>query len=130
MKKDNSIIIFALFGTLILSVFSATVYKNLYPKSSPQTENSGVHKIKVLDEETAYIENIEISENKITIKTLGPAEEFCIKTTKSTPSLNNLCWKKIEDNTGSISIYQNKKYYIWIKDSNNKIISSEEAMFS
>ena len=66
---------------------------------------------------------IDIDNNKLNITTSGDAVEYCVKSTRTTPESNNICWKKIENNTASISIYKYKKYYVWIKDTSGNISS-------
>lgn len=119
MKNNNftSFIVFG--GVVILCVFTIVAIINLLPRNN----ESNSYYVKIDDEINAKIETLDIENNKLIIMTSGDAMEFCVKSTKSTPSSNNICWKKIENNIGSISIYQQKKYYIWIKDTNNKISS-------
>lgn len=120
-NKDNSIIAIIFIGTLILAVFIATITKNILLKNHSNSEEQNIKYIKVGNKEIASIESIEIKDNTLLINTSGDAVEYCAKTTKSTPSTNNICWKKLDSNKGSTSIYKNKKYYIWIKDSENNI---------
>lgn len=119
MKNNNltSFIIFS--GILVLCVFTVVITINLLPRNN----ESNSYYVKVGDEMSAKIEALDIEDNKLIIITSGDATEYCVKSTKTTPDSNNICWKKIENNTASISIYQYKKYYIWIKDTNNKISS-------
>lgn len=72
---------------------------------------------------SAKIDSLDIKNNKLYITTLGDSKEYCVKSTRTTPDPNNLCWKEINNNTASISIYKNKKYYVWIKDTNGNISS-------
>ena len=65
----------------------------------------------------------DVKNGKLDITTSGDAKEFCVKPTKSTPDINNICWKEIKNSTATITVYQNKKYYIWIKDNKDKISS-------
>ena len=123
MKKNNvgnnkmtSFIIVT--GLLVLVVFTAVLTINL----SPNYESNSYY-VKVGDEMSAKIEALDIKNNKLNITTSGDAKEYCVKSTKSTPDSGNICWKKIENDTASISIYKNKKYYVWIKDENGNISS-------
>ena len=120
MKKNNemSFIIFA--GLLVLSVFTFIVAYNLLPRN----KESNNYYAKVDEEINAKIESLNIVGTTLNIITSGEAKEYCIKTTKSTPSPSNLCWNKIENNEASISIMKYKKYYLWIKDNNGKISST------
>ena len=72
---------------------------------------------------SAKVEALDIDNNKLNITTSGDAVEYCVKSTRTTPESNNICWKKIENNTASISIYKYKKYYVWIKDTSGNISS-------
>lgn len=119
MKNNNSTSFIVFAGVIVLCVFTVVAAINLLPRNN----ESNSYYAKVGDEMSAKIEALDIKNNKLNITTSGDATEYCVKSTKSTPDSNNICWKKIENNTASISIYQYKKYYIWIKDTNNKISS-------
>ena len=119
MKNNNSTSFIVFAGVIVLCVFTVVAAINLLPRNN----ESNSYYVKVGDEMSAKIEALDIKNNKLNITTSGDATEYCVKSTKSTPDSNNICWKKIENNTASISIYQYKKYYIWIKDPNNKISS-------
>ena len=119
MKNNNSTSFIVFAGVIVLCIFTVVATINLLPRNN----ESNSYYVKVGDEMSAKIEALDIKNNKLNITTSGDATEYCVKSTKSTPDSNNICWKKIENNTASISIYQYKKYYIWIKDTNNKISS-------
>lgn len=116
MKNNVSSIIIVL-GVLILGVFTGVAVYNFIPKNS----ESNSYYVKVEDDMSAKIEGLEVNKGILNIDVSGDAKEYCVKSTRSTPSLNALCWQKIENNKASISVYQYKKYYIWIKDVNDKI---------
>lgn len=119
MKNNNSTSFIVFAGVIVLCVFTVVAAINLLPRNN----ESNSYYVKVGDEMSAKIEALDIKNNKLNITTSGDATEYCVKSTKSTPDSNNICWKKIANNTASISIYQYKKYYIWIKDTNNKVSS-------
>lgn len=120
MKKNNnnmtSFIIVA--GVIVLVVFATVLAINLLPNYE-----SNSYYVKVGDEMSAKVEALDIDNNKLNITTSGDAVEYCVKSTRTTPESNNICWKKIENNTASISIYKYKKYYVWIKDTSGNISS-------
>ena len=103
-------------GIIILLVLGAVIGYNLITNYE-----SNSYYVKVEDEMSAKIEALNIDNNRLIITTSGDAEQYCVKSTRSTPDANNICWKKINNNQASISIYKYKKYYIWIKDSNGYI---------
>ena len=105
-------------GTLILAIFTVVIGINLLPNNE-----SNSYYVKVGDEMSAKVESININNDVVDITTSGDTVEYCVKSTKSTPPLNNLCWKKVQNNTASFSIYKGKKYYIWVKDTNNNVSS-------
>lgn len=119
MKNNNSTTFIVLVGIFVLCVFTVAAVYNLIPSN----KESNSYYVKVGDEMSAKVEAFDIKNNTLTITTSGDALEYCVKSTKSTPESSNLCWKKIENNIAVISIYKNKKYYIWIKDTNNNISS-------
>lgn len=119
MKKNNNMTSFIIVtGIIVLLVFTVVLGINILPNYE-----SNSYYVKVGDEMSAKIEALDIKDNKLNITTSGDAIYYCVKSTRSTPESNNICWKKIENNTASISVYKYKKYYVWIKDTNN-IISS------
>ena len=119
MKKNKGTTFIILTGVLVLCIFSAVAAYNLLP----QAQESNSYYVKVGDEMSAKIEEMDIEGDTLKITTSGDALEYCVKTTKSTPESNNLCWKEIENDTATIAIYKNKKYYIWIKDESGNISS-------
>ncbi len=118
MKNSISSIMIVL-GVLILGVFTGVVIYNFIPEN----EESNSYYVKVEDDMDAKIEGLEVNDGILNIDVSGDAKEYCVKSTRSTPSISALCWQKIENNKASISVYQYKKYYIWIKDNNDKISS-------
>ena len=118
MKKNNMSTFIIVSGILVLSVFTFILVINLLPNYE-----SNSYYVKVGDEMSAKIEALDIKDNKLNITTSGDAKEYCVKSTKSTPDSNNICWKSINNNTASISIYKYKKYYVWIKDFSGNISS-------
>lgn len=119
MKKNNSTTFIVFSGIFVLCVFAFVATYNLLPNN----KESNSYYVKVGDEMGAKIEALDITDGTLNITTSGDAVEYCVKSTKSTPEFNNLCWKKIKNNTASISIYRIKKYYVWIKDTNGNISS-------
>lgn len=119
MKKNNNMTSFIIVaGVIVLVVFATVLAINLLPNYE-----SNSYYVKVGDEMSAKIEALDIDNNKLNITTSGDAIEYCVKSTRTTPESNNICWKKIENNTASISIYKYKKYYVWIKDTSGNISS-------
>ena len=117
MKKNNNMTTFIIVsGITVLCIFAMVLAVNLLPN-----HESNSYYVKVEDNMGAKIEELYINNNKLIITTSGDAKEYCVKSTKSTPETNNICWKQIENNTASISIYKYKKYYVWIKDNSNNI---------
>lgn len=115
MKNNNSTFIVA-GGILILSVFSFVIAKNILPDN-----NDNQYYAKPNENMTAKIDKIEKENNKIIITTIGDPTAYCLKTTKSIPSINSLCWNKIENNKVELSYFEYKKYYVWIKDKDSRI---------
>ena len=118
-KKNNennySTFIIAL-GIIILIVFAVVTAINLLPNFE-----SNSYFVKVDKEMSAKIESINIEDGKLLIITSGDPIEYCVKSTRTQPADNALCWNKVESNKASISIFQHKKYYIWIKDEKGNI---------
>lgn len=119
MKNNSSTAYIILAGVIILCVFTIVTINNILPNNI-QTNS---YYIKVDDDINAKIESLLIKDNKLNIVTSGSASFYCVKSTKSVPDDNNICWKEITNNKAEISVYHNKKYYVWIKDNNGKISS-------
>ena len=114
-SKQTSFIIFS--GVLVLCVFAFVVAYNIIPRG----KGSNSYYVKVGETMSAKIESMTIVDDTLVISTSGDAKEYCVKTTRTTPDNNNLCWKEIIDNKAEIKIYGYKQYYIWIKDTTNSI---------
>ena len=113
-NKQTTFIVVA--GVLIIIVFTGILAINLLPNYE-----SDSYYVKIEDEMSAKVEALDIKDNKLNITTSGDTVEYCVKSTRTTPDKNSICWQKITNNTASISIYKDKKYYIWIKDTTGKI---------
>ena len=113
-KEGTMFIILA--GIIILCIFAVVIAINIMPNKKNDS-----YYVKVEDEMAAKIESLEIKDNKLKITMSGDAVSYCAKSTRSTPSENAICWKDVENNMATISIYQYKKYYVWVKDTNGNI---------
>lgn len=120
MDNNNSTSFIVVAGIIILCVFAYVTAYNLLPNN----KESNSYYVKVENEINAKVETIIINDGKLNITTSGNATEYCVKPTKSKPESNNLCWKKIENNEASISVYKGQNYYAWIKDNNGNISNS------
>ena len=116
-KDDNQITFIIVVGIIILCVFSFICASSLLPINN----ESDSYFVKLEDDMNAKIESLDIENNKLKITMSGDTVSYCVKSTKSNPSANSLCWKKVDNNVATISIYQYKKYYVWIKDANGNI---------
>ena len=125
MMKNNrgtSFIIVA--GIFIITIFTGVVIYNLLPRN----KESNSYYVKEDNNSSAKIVSLSITNGKLNIETNNDTNEYCIKTTKTNPDNDNLCWKKI-NNKASISIYKDKKYYIWLKDNKGIINSSVSIQY-
>ena len=119
MKNNNKTTFIIVSGILVLVVFTFVATINILPKIT----SSDSYFVKVEDDMSAKVEALEIKNGKMTVITSGDAIEYCVKSTKSNPTDNALCWKKIENNKATISVYDYEKYYIWIKNIEGKVSS-------
>lgn len=115
MKSNSSTFIITT-GVFVLAVFSFIVAKNILPNNDNDKYYS-----KPTEEMTARIDKIEKNNDKIVITTIGEPIAYCMKTTKSIPDNNALCWNKIENNRVEVPYFKYKKYYVWIKDDEGRI---------
>lgn len=117
MNSTKSTSYILILGMIILGVFTYVAAINIFDDDA----SSNPFFSKTAKEVNAYIDNTQVVDNKLLITTRGDAQELCIKTTKTEPSVNALCWIKVDGNMVKTSIYSYKTYYIWLKDSNNNI---------
>ena len=115
MKSNSSTFIITT-GVFVLAVFSFIVAKNILPNNDNDKYYS-----KPTEEMTARIDKITKGEDKLIITTIGNPAAYCLKTTKSIPQNNSLCWNKIKNNRVEVSYFKYKKYYFWIKDTEGRI---------
>ena len=116
MKNNNITTFIIVAGSIVLSVFTLVLIVNIVPNLE-----SNSYYVKVEDEMSAKIESLYFKGNKLNIETSGDTLEYCVKSTKSTPDVNSICFKKIKNNRAVVSVYNFKKYYVWIKDSSGNI---------
>lgn len=114
--KSNSSTFIAVSGVIILSIFSFIIAKNILPGN-----NNDKFYAKPNEDMIARIDKVEKENNKLIITTIGNPTEYCLKTTKSIPENNSLCWNKIENNIVEVPYFKYKKYYVWIKDTEGRI---------
>ncbi len=126
-------------GTLIVVVFFFVLALNILPNTSTLSNNSVIpsdsteNNTAINKDNSAKIISLNIENDKLKIVFDNEVSEYCIKTTKTKPTINNICFKKIQNNTVYTSIYKYKKYYIWTKDYNGNIsnyISTESKNMS
>lgn len=112
MKKSNKTSQIIILGSIVLIVFiivSTNIILSAHTETTP-------YYARLDDNVNANIETIEYEYNRLVITTSGEADSICIKSTRSNPSSNSICFKKVEDNKLTTSIYTYKEYYIWLKD--------------
>lgn len=105
MKKYLVVIVVILIGILFTSVGINTI------NNSNEISNNTVTDTNL---------NLSYENNKLRLDVTDSTKEFCIKTTKSKPNINNICFNKI-NNTAYVSVYTYQRYYLWLKDNNNNI---------
>ena len=118
MKKKNKRIVIVV-SLIILLVFTYVSYINI-ANTSPEEDLDSSKYIIDINDKTARIESLKHEDGKLKID-VENTKAICVKSTKSIPSINSICWKKITNNKFSTSVYEFKMYYIWLLDSNNNI---------
>lgn len=116
MKNNNQPTFIIVSGIVVLIVFVSVLIINMLPG-----QESNSYYVKVGDDMSAKIESVNIINHKLILQTSGNPIEYCVKSTKTVPENNSVCWKEIINNSASISVFPYKKYYVWIKDSENNI---------
>lgn len=106
-KKNNKLMV--LVGGAVLGIFLAVAVVNI-----PSANKENVYNSLDVIEDIAYVDG------KLNIILNSDNNEICIKQTKTTPSSSALCWALAVNSEVNTSIYENKTYYIWVKN-NDKI---------
>ena len=127
-------------GTLIVVVFFFVLILNILPDTSNSSNNSVISddintstNINTNETNGAKIISLSMENDKLKIVLDDGVSEYCIKTTKTKPTMNSICFKRVDTNIVYTSIYKYKKYYIWTKDYNGNIsnyISTESKNIS
>ena len=99
---------FVIVGAIILGVFIAISMINM--------AGTGEYQLS-----TDIIKGIDYFDGKLIVTTRDDIVSVCVKQTKTSPSLDSLCWINTTDSKVTISIYKYKTYYIWTKDMNDVI---------
>ena len=104
-------------GAIIFGILSYVAVYNILDKS--KFSNPFFSKTKM--EIDASVVHMEELDDKLAITTSGNASQVCIKTTKTSPTVHSLCWVSVKNNEVIVPIYLGKTYYIWLKDSHDRI---------
>lgn len=115
MKGETFIIVA---GFIILVIFSYVGATNIL-----SVDSSNSYFSKNDNEINATIKEIKFSQNQLKIYT-DDNIMVCVKQTKSKPTVSSVCWKEVKDGEVSFSIYEDKTYFIWLKDNDNHISES------
>ena len=126
-------------GTLIVVIFFFVLILNILPDTSNFSNNSVIsnditeNNTAINKDNGAKIISLSMENDKLKIVLDDGVSEYCIKTTKTKPTMNSICFKRVDNNIVYTSIYKYKKYYIWTKDYNGNIsnyISTESKNIS
>lgn len=117
MKSINEKTFEIILSFVIVSVFIYISYLNL----KENVLQSETYYAKNEDEMLAKIESYEIIDSTLNLITSGNIKSYCIKTTRSNPGQNSMCWKDVSNNVNYINLLKGKRYYLWIKDENGNI---------
>jgi hypothetical protein len=126
MQNNEKTSFIVICGVFVLMVFTYVATANLLPDNI----KSEAYYAKIDEEMSAKIENIVLEKGILTITTSGESSKYCVKTTKTTPMVNSLCWNDVKNNKATMSVFEGKKYYVWIKDKYNQISSPRELLAS
>lgn len=114
-------------GTVIVVIFFFVIILNILPDTSNSSNNSVISDYNdknntIIDKSNgAKIISLSMENDKLKIVLDDGVSEYCVKTTKTKPSVNSICFKRVDTNIVYTSIYKYKKYYIWTKDYNGNI---------
>ena len=127
-------------GTVIVVIFFFVIILNILPDTSNSSNNSVISddintstNINTNEANGAKIISLSMENDKLKIVLDDGVSEYCIKTTKTKPNSNSICFKRVDTNIVYTSIYKYKKYYIWTKDYTGNIsnyISTESKNIS
>ena len=116
MKKNNVTTFIIVAGIIVLIVFTIVISVNLLPN-----HESGSYYAKVDTNTDIKVEDVQIKDGYLNISTSGNPAYYCVKTTRTMPKENAICWNEMQDNKASIAVFESKKYYVWLKDSKGNI---------
>lgn len=111
MKKDKMSVFIIVSGLFIVLVFFIVLKNNINTKYESDSFYA-----KDVNTTNAKILSCSVKNGRLLVTTTNEAYQICIKTTKSVPLENHICWKDLENTSFSQSVYNNKQYYIWVKD--------------
>ena len=117
MKNVNQTTFKIVLGIIILFVFSYVSYLNI----KTDVLQSDSYFAKNEEEMIAKIESYEINDSTLKLVTSGDIKSYCIKSTRSEPNEDSICWKDTDTNINFINVLKGNRYYLWIKDENNNI---------
>lgn len=130
-NSKNNISFIKIIGSFIIVIFFFILAINILPIKENNNYNIGLTTNSVISNQVinsniekinnTKITSLSIENKKLKIVVDDGISEYCIKTTKTTPSINNICWKKFDNNVAYTAIYTYKIYYIWTKDNKGNI---------
>jgi hypothetical protein len=112
--KNNKFVLISFIA--IITILICVSVQNIVYNKNPNIYYANVNK-----PINQKIYAIELNNNNLSFKTKDDVLSYCLKTTKSSPNINSLCWQNVNNNSVKESIMTGKRYYLWIKDDSNNI---------
>ena len=134
MKIENNNLIMIVMAGIILSIFGYVALVNVTTPIALNSilgmatnENQMYRPMPDSDQEiidiNAGIDMVIMTESNVNVIVYGEVLAYCVKTTKSTPTNNALCWQEITDDSINFSVIKGRRSYLWLKDTDNNISS-------
>lgn len=115
MKQNRFTSQIIIFGIIVIGVFVYVATINLINGNSSNNFYASDKKV------DGKIDNYYVSNNKLIVEVSGNIQSICVKTTRSIPENNSICWNDVVDSRYDISVFEYKSYYIWIRDVNGNV---------
>lgn len=115
MKQNRFTSQIIIFGVIVIGVFVYVATINLINGNSSNNFYASDKKV------DGKIDNYYVSNNKLIVEVSGNIQSICVKTTRSIPENNSICWNDVVDSRYDISVFEYKSYYIWIRDVNGNV---------
>lgn len=116
MKESNIKTFFLIIFLMVLFVLVYVSTRNILDSKKNETSYATI-----ATEVDKKITNIEKNNDSVEFNLNNDVHYYCVKSTKTTPTVSSLCWTKTNLKSVNIGLIIGKKYYLWIMDDDKNI---------